>query len=98
MEKRVSKRKPILRQARIYGPDHSPICGCTVQDLSDTGARLYVEKRDFPMTDIPAEFILSFTPNEDSLIESRSVTRRCQTVWMRGNQLGAHFPDRRRVR
>jgi hypothetical protein len=98
MEKRVSKRKPVLRLAKIYGPDHSPICGCTVQDLSDTGARLSVEKRDLAMREIPAEFILSFTPNEEALNESRSVTRKCQTVWMRGNQLGAHFPDRRRQR
>jgi hypothetical protein len=98
MEKRVSKRKPVLRQARIYSPDHLPICGCTVQDLSDTGARLYIEKRDLPSSDIPAEFILSFTPNEVSLNENSSVTRKCKTVWMRGNQLGAHFPGRHRTR
>ena len=97
MEKRVSKRKSLLRSAKIYRPDYSPLCGCTVQDLSDTGVRLHIEKYDRKSAEIPAEFILSFTSDEAGLNE-RSVTRKCQTVWMRGSQLGATFPDRRRFR
>lgn len=96
MEKRVSKRKSLKQQARIYRHDRSLVCGCVIGDISDTGVRLYVDCSESRLNDLPANFILSFTPNEIALNEKLSVTRDCQTVWSRGNQLGAKFPGRQR--
>ncbi|MBS4085077.1 MAG: PilZ domain-containing protein [Rhizobiales bacterium] len=96
MEKRVSKRKKVRRPARIYWPDLQPICACTVSDLSDTGARLKLSPGEDSLDNIPSEFVLSFTPDQDPRNKRRSVTRKCRVVWMRDDQLGARFPGRQR--
>ncbi len=96
MEKRISKRKRMRRPAKIYWPDFQPICSCTVRDLSDTGARLNLPAKEESQDNIPSEFVLSFTPDEDPRNRSRSVTRKCRVVWTHDNELGALFPDRQK--
>jgi len=92
---RKCKRKPVLRPAKIYRPDRSLVCGCIVRDLSEAGARLDLARSgDSKLAEIPEQFILSFTPEEDELNQNRSVTRNCKRVWNRENELGAFFPDR----
>lgn len=95
--KRNSERKRLHYPATIYRQDRSLLYGCTVRDISDTGARLKIDKEDgSEMVDIPQQFFLSFTAREDVLSESLSVTRSCQTVWVRKDkdEVGVKFLNR----
>jgi len=72
------------------------LCGCTVLDMSDTGARLKIERKE-PEADIeiPLEFYLSFTEREEVLHDALSVVRRCQAVWQKEDEVGVRFFKKR---
>jgi hypothetical protein len=97
--KRASERRRMNQSGRIYRQDRSFVCGCTVQDISDTGARLKIDKDESgAIADIPPEFILSLTSHEEALSEHLSVIRNCQTVWVRDEEMGVKFLGRRPAR
>jgi hypothetical protein len=94
--KRNSERKQVSRPAKIYSQEREFVCACTVLDISDTGARLTVEAKDIDETpELPPEFILSFTFDENALNETLSVVRECRVVWEREGKIGVQFPGRR---
>jgi len=90
--KRGSERKRLSYPATIYRRDRSVLCGCTVLDMSDTGARLKIERKEAEAgIEIPLEFYLSFTEREEVLREELSVVRRCQAVWQKEDEVGVRF-------
>lgn len=94
--KRNSERKQVSRPARIYSQDRAFVCACTVLDISDTGARLTVEAKATDETpELPPEFLLSFTFDEEALNETLSVVRQCRVVWEQDGKIGVQFPGRR---
>ncbi|MGN6572735.1 MAG: PilZ domain-containing protein [Pseudolabrys sp.] len=78
-ERRGAVRQAINRRAQYF-----PVAGalprdCMVVDISDTGARLYVE------TPLPDVFVLVIS-GETSRIE-----RECRVVWRLGGECGVVF-------
>ncbi len=72
------------------------LCGCTVLDMSDTGARLKIERKELEADiEIPLEFYLSFTEREEVLRDTLSVVRRCQAVWQKEDEVGVRFFKKR---
>jgi hypothetical protein len=84
-ERRKSLRKSFSHPANLLHPDGKPICGCTLRDISETGARLRIreggEKSD---TLLPPKFILAIS-------KSGNVFRRCELVWHNKNEIGVRF-------
>jgi hypothetical protein len=71
--------------AGLFHTNGKPICGCMMRDISETGARLKIDKNEEnTIGDIPAEFILSIT-------KSGNVFRRCKLIWRRNDEVGVHF-------
>jgi hypothetical protein len=94
--KRGSERKRLSYPATIYRRDRSVLCGCTVLDMSDTGARLKLEKNALEANmEIPLEFYLSFTERAEVLRDELSVVRRCQAVWQKEDEVGVRFFKKR---
>lgn len=56
---------------------------CALSDISETGARLDVDKPDA----VPDRFVLL-------LSDSGSVRRRCRVVWRKAQQIGVTFEGR----
>jgi hypothetical protein len=84
-ERRKTLRKPFVMAAGLFHPDGKQICGCVMRDISETGARLKIDRpQGGPAGDIPAEFILAIT-------KSGNVFRRCRLVWRRDDEVGVHF-------
>jgi hypothetical protein len=79
-EKRMMRRHQLRYAAWVAVGDSSPAKGCTVADVSETGARLEL--------DAPGEL-----PKEFWLLLSRDgkVRRRCEVVWQSGDQVGARY-------
>jgi hypothetical protein len=78
-EKRKTARKPMRYSAWLHVGGAKPV-GCTVADISDTGARLDVEAPDA----IPERCILLLSKNGRP-------QRRCRTVWRTSSQIGVQF-------
>lgn len=78
-EKRKSIRRAI-RYAAWIGFEGSALRGCMVSDISETGARLELEKAE----EIPELFNLL-------LSDRGGIYRRCRTVWRKENQIGVQF-------
>jgi PilZ domain-containing protein len=54
-DKRKAVRRPIPVPAMIYGDDGKPIVGCTVRDISATGAQVLLARP----TTLPTDFVLA---------------------------------------
>jgi hypothetical protein len=79
---RKSPRFKIDSPAMIYDAKGNPIVGCTVRDVSATGAGLKLDK-DLPL---PKTFFLSLT-------RDASVRRRCEPVWQMSIVAGVRFVE-----
>jgi PilZ domain len=79
-EKRRMRRHPLRYAAWVAVGDDTPAKGCTVADVSETGARLELESPG----DLPKEFWLL-------LSRDGKVRRRCEVVWQTGDQVGARY-------
>ena len=79
---RKASRRP-LRHTAWVTINGEELHGCAISDISDTGARLDVEKPDI----LPEKFVL--------LLSSRgSPKRKCRVIWRTEKQIGVEF-DRR---
>ncbi len=80
IEKRKNTRRAMRYGAWIGIGAESPLSGCMVSDISETGARLVLENPK----ELPEMFNL--------LLSGRGgIYRRCRVVWRRDNQVGVHF-------
>ncbi len=94
--KRNSERKRLSCPATIYRRDRSALCGCMVQDMSETGARLKIDKDDGGAeVEVPQQFFLSFTARKEVLSDFMSVVRACEKVWRREDEIGVKFLSKR---
>jgi hypothetical protein len=82
-ELRKSRRKQFHRPASVLLAEDSPPRSCTIEDISDTGARITLECDG----DLPEEFTLLLTANG-------ATHRRCRVVWRTGLTVGVQFPAR----
>jgi hypothetical protein len=80
-ENRRCKRSKTIRAGRIVFNNKQCVVGCTVRDLSETGARLEVPS----VLDLPREF---------ELIVTNGPTRGCNVVWGASTLIGVRFVDR----
>ena len=79
-DKRKHRRRSLSRQATLRGSDGSEIAGCTVNDISDGGAKVILDRP----ARLPATFALW-------LKDDGSVLRECKLVWREGDVLGVEF-------
>jgi hypothetical protein len=78
-EGRLSPRRRVLKAAIAASNERRLTVGCTVRDISQTGARLRVEGS---MT-VPDTFEL--------IIELDGLEAPCQVVWRKGGEVGVKF-------
>lgn len=78
-EKRVAPRKRVLKAGTIVFNNRSSTLSCTVRDLSDTGARLRVQKGHA----VPSRFELR--------IEVDGFEVPCTVAWKKGEDVGVVF-------
>lgn len=84
-ERRRSFRKNFSHPVNLLHPDGKPICGCTMRDISETGARLKIGSQLEPdESQLPPKFILAIS-------KSGNVFRRCEVVWRRNDEIGVRF-------
>jgi hypothetical protein len=81
MDKRIDRRRVISYRAYIKIGIDIPLIGCTVRDISETGAQLIVPGA------IPEKFLLYL---------SMRVIRRCSVIWRREKRVGVRFIGRSR--
>lgn len=87
-ERRRSLRKSFSHPANLFHPDGKPICGCTLRDISETGARLRIGQRAEPGgSQLPPKFILAIS-------KSGNVFRRCEVVWRSKDEIGVRFASK----
>jgi hypothetical protein len=85
-EKRQGRRQSLAHAAIIAGlEDSKRIADCMVRDVSAGGARLLVKDPG----SLPRNFLLLIS-------QSGNVSRRCEVVWTRHNQVGVRFVAPRR--
>ena len=85
-EKRQGRRQSLAHAATIARlEDSTHVADCMVRDVSAGGARLLVKD---PET-LPRSFLLLIS-------QSGNVSRRCEVVWTRHNQVGVRFLAPRR--
>ncbi|HXD44719.1 MAG TPA: PilZ domain-containing protein [Pseudolabrys sp.] len=88
LKPRPAERRGAVRQAINRRAQYIPVPGalprdCLVVDLSETGARLYVE------TPLPDVFTLLVSA------EAGDIERACRVVWRLGGEAGVAFVRRR---
>jgi hypothetical protein len=84
-ERRRSFRKSFTHPVNLLHPDGKPICGCTMRDISETGARLKIGSHVEPDgSQLPPKFILAIS-------KSGNVFRRCEVVWRKNDEIGVRF-------
>jgi len=83
-ELRKKRRREFLYRARIHISPTLPLIKCLICDISETGARLALEKEET----LPGNFTLLLTPDGYA-------RRHCHVIWRDGLTLGVHFPDPR---
>ena len=79
-ELRKNPRRPFHYTAKIYTDGTTPPQNCTISDVSQTGARLLLERE----TELLDRFILVLSRNGGP-------RRRCRVVWRDGATLGVEF-------
>jgi hypothetical protein len=77
-ERRISKRIPTRRAARIDIPGMEPIA-CLVRDLSNSGARLEVPD----VRQVSDKFTLTIVGSWNR--------QACRVAWRRGNMVGVEY-------
>ncbi len=80
-ELRRKTRRQFRYTASILADNSAPPVSCSISDISETGARLVLEKD----TTLPDKFILLLTANGGAL-------RHCRMVWRTGLAIGVEFP------
>lgn len=83
-ERRVGNRRPMKVGGNI-GLDESHWLGCTVLDMSASGAMLQVPEPSHPRDAVPDHFYLVI----DNLLERCVVS--CRVCWRHGDRLGVQF-------
>jgi methyl-accepting chemotaxis protein len=83
-ELRKKPRQPFHYTARILTDENAPPLRCSIVDISESGARLALERDG----ELPESFTLLLTAN-------RGPRRRCRIVWRTGLTLGVEFPGHR---
>jgi len=79
---RKKLRRPFHYRAQILLDKKGPPQPCTIADISETGARIVLEKD----AELPQRFLL--------LLASRGAARRvCRQVWREGLSVGVEFPE-----
>jgi len=81
-ELRKQPRRHFRYTAKIFVNKATPLVGCSISDISHTGARLTLEHEQ----ELPEAFTLLLTPNGDA-------RRRCRVVWCDGLIVGVQFPE-----
>lgn len=79
-EQRKKPRRDVDLPGFLYTPDGWPVGCCTLQDVSETGARLEVQGDH----ELPSRLILC-------LSRSTQVRRYCEVVWTTGREAGIRF-------
>jgi PilZ domain-containing protein len=78
----AEKRKHVRRKTGVRGmiaaTERAARFECLVTDMSQTGARIITKTK----VEMPESFLLFLLPRG---------TRRCTTIWQRGEQLGVRF-------
>jgi hypothetical protein len=83
--RRRSLRKRFSYPARLFHPDGKPICGCSMRNISDTGARIRIDKSNEPDgSQLPPKFILAIS-------KSGNVFRRRELIWSSKGEVGVRF-------
>ena len=82
-ERRQCLRLGITIPALIYTGAGTPLCPCTVLDVSQGGGRIRLEANAL----VPDHFVLLFT-------NAGTVRRACSVIWRRGDYLGVAFSGR----
>jgi hypothetical protein len=82
-EKRRNSRKSFDRRAWIELGDGTPVIGCVLGNLSETGAKFFISAT----RELPKEFVLRLTPNG-------SVARKCRIAWRKDREVGVAFTAR----
>jgi hypothetical protein len=86
-QRRWAKRKPTHNSGQILFDGVTTPYGCTVRDISSTGAKIEMTKNKYN-----PDGGSSFLPNEFSLIMTLDRTRvECQSMWRRGTLVGVRF-------
>jgi hypothetical protein len=80
-ELRKSRRRQFHYSARILADKNSPPMACEVVDISESGARLALEREG----ELPDTFILLLSANG-------AARRHCRVVWRDGTTVGVEFP------
>jgi hypothetical protein len=92
MEQRKDKRVVFEREypATIMAIDGTWRRPCTMQDVSDTGARLSIDGSIEGLAMMEFFLVLS---------TMGKAYRRCQLAWVNGNQVGVHFlkPGKKKI-
>ncbi len=78
--RRKSVRRAIGYNAKIVASDGSWERECRVLDVSQTGAKLAIERA----AELPQDFVLALSAQGNA-------TRRCQVVWAEDAQIGVKF-------
>jgi len=81
-ELRKKRRRQFDYDAKILKGKDVPILGCSISDISDSGARLNLEAD----VELPDTFVLLLTPNGGA-------RRHCRLIWRDGLTVGVKFPD-----
>jgi hypothetical protein len=83
-ELRKKPRRQFHYNARILVDKDSPLIGCLISDISETGARIALEDDQT----LPDTFMLLLTP-------SGGARRHCRVIWRDGLNVGVKFPENR---
>jgi PilZ domain len=78
-DRRSHQRFQINRVARIYADQAGLTCECTISDISEGGARLFVSD-----ITLPDRFLLQ-------IVSDKPTREECKVVWRLGGELGVQF-------
>jgi hypothetical protein len=78
-ERRSHERIKINRVARIYADSIGVTCECTISDISEGGARLFVSD-----VQLPDRFLLQ-------IFGDKAAREECKVAWRLGGEMGVQF-------
>jgi hypothetical protein len=81
-ELRKKPRRQFHYSARIHIDKDTPLIVCSISDISESGARLALEREET----LPDAFTLLLTPSGEA-------RRQCRVIWREGVLVGVKFPD-----
>jgi hypothetical protein len=83
-ELRKKPRRQFHYNARILTDKDTPLLACSISDISQTGARLALERDE----KLPDTFMLLLSANGGA-------RRHCRVIWREGMTVGVEFPETR---